>query len=365
MVRALTRRTRSRRRTYTRRRALPRRNIFGRPTRRRRRRVFRRMRWANRGIIRRKYTVSFALYPDVTYSATESTAPLNPWHNDCGILFLKTPMVVTTAAAPDGGVNLSKQSCRTNGRASDLNAQENTINAFGNLFEDIKSDAVKYHYFRIGGMKLSYTPAHSTSGMVYVINKNDFGFKTSGFDLNPKVEELPSYGTRNTFFGICHDMTIGQNLDKCRKFPASMPFSTYFKRRVPRSDHQVRGGWMENPMNHKVNYDESYVYMRDYLNTGLGVFYLQGDDRYYHSLSPEARYDMAKQLGVTPQGTVRFTFYVHFKKKDNQFSTASAIIIKPNNYVATVGKTDLTVDDKGDETMLSAATDYPTTPEVT
>lgn len=348
----------SRRRMKTSRsRRIPRRH------RRRRTRVTRRTRTImkrksrrDRGILVKKFTETFAIFPAMRTNLTADTEYF-AWHHDAALLFGKNPYFPVKS---DGTheTSLIGPSVFTNANSPSLNSSQAVEHEKVSLnqwvgrngagqgwFSDFLSTCNLYKFWSPGGVKVSFRPyGLGLNGVAYAINlcghtiemksaqESSYTSVRKRLRIDPLRPE-PHPTSESYWFGMndVHAATVGNNLQKCRKFNVNQPFSMYFKRKVPSSLLKY-GRWCPTRPDEDGFDHPDKILM---LNTGgCGAIYFNINDKFYHSSSYQQRNTIASVNKFIPIGFITMTYYVHFKTKDRQFSTHTQSIPDPYDKFA-------------------------------
>lgn len=305
-------------------RRVPRTRVVG---RRRYRRVNRWKYSKVNGVVKKKFVFTFPIYPCMT---TVETDVGNPYHMDSALVFKKGGVQTSydTGAWSD---NAAPPTFYQTDPSADTYVLATTF--MSEYMNDFLSVATRYKHWKPGGFKINYTPQGNASGVAYCLNKNDVHMGDTSATVNTFYDKSTTINA-----GTCHEMnqvfdwTIGTNLDKCTKYPAALPFRHYFKRKVPASEVLPHGGWIPCPDKSKkiVSIDPTVDEIMYNLHSGLGFVYFQMDDKYFHSVSKDARNLMVENSRYSPIGMIKLTQYIYYKKFDKQFSTSTAKIKRPD-----------------------------------
>lgn len=270
------------------------------------RRGLRRRKSRGQGIVKKAFKVTIPIYPRM-YEAEGSTG--DPLHGDAAVCFTKAPYY------EDGEMSAPMMFANYPGDPADVLSPY--MDAQNRLIADMKSIASQYSFWRPGGVKLTWKPTGTPQGICYIRNCNEYSINNGGL--------TGLYHLNNTWEGV-YGATLGENVSSCDKIPVAQPWFKYFKRRIPRKHVKRHGGWLPTPTN---SYLASTIGQELSLHCGAGAIYMQVNDQYYHSVSSTNRANMNLMSKFIPLGLMEFSFYIHFKKKDNQYTTVSPIIPMP------------------------------------
>lgn len=270
----------------------------------------------------------------------DSTDTGNPYHMDTCLIFIdkggvRVAPTVTAGPGYDGEFYPPQIATVSPGR-DDNNLMHWMSDGF---FQDFIAQSLKYRQWKPGGMKFTFSPQGNASGVAYVINQNQHRSQYVSENLNAFIQENShTTSVPTTTLPDAFDLTLGSNLDKCRKYACSVPFTHYFKRKVPAGDRLPHGGWVPTPWSVNNDYSNCKNPDKDQiganLSSGMAACYFQMDDKYFHSVSKEARNLMVQNSRYIPIGTVKVTQYYYFKGFNKEYTTSTVLVPRPDNTLA-------------------------------